>query len=86
MLLEAREADILLVPTQRFLAAIPAPSDADIATYYRTNARSYTVPEQRVLNVARIGPAQVSNIVPTDKEIADYYNSNQATYGGPRGA
>ena len=82
MLMEAREADIQLVPTQRFLAGIPAPTDADIATYYRTNARAYTIPEQRVLNVARIGPAQVANVVPTDKEIADYYNANQATYAG----
>lgn len=82
MLLEAREADIQLVPTQRFLAGIPAPTDADIATYYRTNARAYIVPEQRVLNVARIGPAQVANVVPSDKEIADYYKANQATYAG----
>lgn len=82
MLLEAREADIQLVPTARFLAGIPAPTDADIATYYRTNARAYTVPEQRVLNVARIGPSQVANVVPSDKEIADYYNANKATYAG----
>ncbi len=82
MLLEAREADIQLVPTDRFLAGIPAPTDADLATYYRTNARTYTIPEQRVLNVARIGPAQVVNVVPSDKEIADYYNANKATYAG----
>ena len=82
MLLEAREADVLLVPTARFLAGLPVPTDADLATYYRTNARAYTVPEQRVLNVARIGPAQVAGVVPTDKEIADYYNANQATFGG----
>ncbi len=82
MLMEAREAEVLLVPTQRFLGDIPAPSEADIATYYRTNARAYLVPEQRVLSVARIGPAQVANVVPSDKEIADYYNANQATFGG----
>ncbi len=82
MLLEAREADIQLVPTQSFLAGIPAPSEADIASYYRTNARAFSVPEQRVLNVARIGPAQVANVTPTDKEISDYYNANQAIYGG----
>ena len=32
MLLEAREADVLLVPTARFLAGLPAPTDADLAT------------------------------------------------------
>ena len=82
MLMEAREADILLVPTARFLTGIPAPSDTDIATYYKTNARAYTVPEQRVLNVARIGPAQVAGVVPGDKDIADYFTANQATFGG----
>ncbi|MES2903836.1 MAG: peptidyl-prolyl cis-trans isomerase [Pseudomonadota bacterium] len=82
MLLEAREAEILLVPTANFLSGVPAPTDADITTYYRTNARAFTVPEQRVIDVARIGPAQVANVVPTDKEISDYYNANQATYGG----
>ena len=82
MLMEAREADILLVPTARFLEGIAPPTETDIATYYRTNARAYLVPEQRVLSVARIGPAQVANVVPTDKEIADYYNANKATFGG----
>jgi peptidyl-prolyl cis-trans isomerase D len=82
MLLEAREADVALIPTAQFLAAIPAPSQADLATYYKANARRYLVPEQRVLNVARIGPAQVAGIAPTENEIADYYAANRATYGG----
>ena len=82
MLLEAREADVALVPTGLFAAGIPAPTDAAVATFYRTNARRYMVPEQRVLSVARIGPAQVAKVTATDKEIADYYAANQATYGG----
>lgn len=82
MLLEAREADVALVPTAAFLKDIPAPRDADIANFYKANARRYLIAEQRVLNVARIGPAQVAAVTPTDKEIADYYNTNQATYGG----
>ncbi len=82
MLLEAREAEVALIPVGLFLAAFPAPSQADLAIYYQANARRYLVPEQRVLNVARIGPAEVANVVATDKEIANYYNANQATYGG----
>ncbi|HEV2044512.1 MAG TPA: peptidyl-prolyl cis-trans isomerase, partial [Sphingomicrobium sp.] len=82
MLLEAREAEVALVPTGAFLAAIPAPSQADLAAFYQANARRYLVPEQRVLSVARIGPAQVASVVATDKEITDYYNANQATFGG----
>ena len=82
MLMEAREADVALIPTAQFLADIPAPTNPDLATYYQANARRYLVAEQRVLSVARIGPAQVASVTATDKDIADYYNANQATYGG----
>ena len=82
MLMEAREADVALIPTALFLADIPAPTNAELTTYYQTNARKYLVPEQRVLSVARIGPAQVASVTATDKEITDYYNANQATFGG----
>ena len=82
MLLEAREAEVALIPTELFLANIPAPTAADLKTYYQRNARRYLVPEQRVLSVARIGPAQVAGVVATDKEIADNYDANQAIYGG----
>ena len=82
MLMEAREADVALIPTAQFLADIPAPTNPDLATYYQANARKYLVAEQRVLSVARIGPAQVASVTATDKEIADYYNANQATFGG----
>ena len=82
MLMEAREADVALIPTKQFLTAIPAPSSAALATYYQANARRYLIPEQRVLSVARIGPAQVANVTATDKEITDFYAANQATYGG----
>ena len=81
MLLEKREADVALVPTAAFAAAVGQPSDAQLATFYRDNGRAYMVPEQRVLSIARIGPAQVAGIAATDKEINDFYNANQATYG-----
>ena len=82
MLMEAREADVALIPTAQFLADIPAPTNPDLATYYQANARKYLVAEQRVLSVARIGPGQVASVTATDKEITDYYNANQATFGG----
>jgi peptidyl-prolyl cis-trans isomerase D len=82
MLMEAREADVALVPIGLFANAIPDPSDADLQAYYRANSRRYLVPEQRVLNIARIGPEQVAGLAASDKEIADYYAANQTTYGG----
>ena len=82
MLLERREADVALIPIAAFAGQVGQPSDAQLAVYYRDFSRQYLVPEQRVLSIARIGPAQVAGLTASDKEIADYYNANQATYGG----
>ena len=82
MLLEAREAEIAIVPAERFAAGVPQPADPDIQRFYRENHARYMVPEQRVLNIARIGPAQVADVAATDQEIAAFYTANQALYGG----
>ena len=82
MLLEAREAEVGLVPIGLFAAGIPDPTDADIQAFYKENSARYMVPEQRVLSIARIGPAQVAKVVPSDQDIENYYKANQATYGG----
>ena len=82
MLLERREADVALIPLAAFAASVGQPNDAQLAAYYRDFGQRYLIPEQRVLSIARIGPAQVASLTASDKEIADYYNANQATYGG----
>src|SRR4029453_2568935 len=81
MLLEAREGQLALVPTDAFRAGLN-PSDGDLQSFYAQNGRRYVVPEQRVLRFARIQPEQVASIVPTDAEIAAYYKTNQTTYAG----
>lgn len=81
MQLEVREADVALIPTNIFLAKVGEPTSAQIDAFYRASLRRYTVPEQRVLNIATFGPENVAGVVASDKEIADYYNANQATYG-----
>ena len=82
MLLEAREAEIAIIPAERFSAGIPQPADADLQRFYKENGARYTVPEQRVLIIARIGPEQVAKVAASEQEIAAYYNANQAQYGG----
>jgi peptidyl-prolyl cis-trans isomerase D len=82
MLLESREAEIAMIPAEAFAAGIPQPGDADIQQFYAQNGARYMVPEQRVLNIARIGPEQVAKVTPTDEDIAAYYKANQASYGG----
>ena len=80
MLLEGRQGDVAFVPIEAFRSGLN-PTPADLQTYYSQNKARYTVPEQRVLRVAPIGPEQVAGLSASDKEIADYYNANQATYG-----
>lgn len=81
MLLEQREGQMALVPTEPFRAGLN-PSDGDLQSFYTQNRSRYMVAEQRVLKVARIGPETVASVVPTDAEIAAYYKANQAQYAG----
>jgi peptidyl-prolyl cis-trans isomerase D len=81
MLLEAREGQMGLVPTDAFKAGLN-PSDGDLQSFYSQNRQRYMVPEQRVLKLARISPDSVAAPAPTEAEIAQYYRANQATYAG----
>jgi peptidyl-prolyl cis-trans isomerase D len=82
MQMELRDADISLIPAALFAGKVGEPTDAQLATYFAQNRGRYAVPEQRVLDIVRIGPEQVASVKPTDKDVADYYAANQATYGG----
>ena len=82
MLLEAREAEVALVPTAAFAGGIAEPSEADVRAFYKQNSARYMVPEQRVLTIARMGPEQVASVSASDEEIAAFYKANQALYGG----
>lgn len=80
MLLEARQGEVATVPIAAFRGGLN-PSATDLQRYYAANASRYTVPEQRVLRFARIGPEQVAGVTASDQEIAAYYKDNQAIYG-----
>lgn len=79
MLLEAREGEAAIVPTELFKAGLK-PTGAQLQQFYAANRARYTVPEQRVLRIARISAEQVAGVTASDKEITDYYNANKATY------
>ena len=81
MLLEARQGEVALVPSELFRAGL-TPAEADLQRFYTENKARYTVPEQRVLRMATIGPEQIASVAATDQEIAAYFRANQATYGG----
>jgi peptidyl-prolyl cis-trans isomerase D len=81
MLLEQREGQMALVPTDPFRAGLN-PSDGDLQSFYAQNRNRYMVAEQRVLKIAKIGPETVANVAPTEADIAAYYKANQAQYAG----
>lgn len=81
MLLEQRRGELVLVDAAQFRAGL-TPTAADLQTYYAQNRQRYTVPEQRVLRIARISAEQVAAVAPNESEIAAYYKANSAQYGG----
>lgn len=79
MLLEARQGEAVALPTDSFKRGLQ-PTDPALQQYYSVNRARYTVPEQRVLRMASVSPAQVANVAASPQEIAAYYNANRANY------
>jgi len=79
MLLESREGEAIPVPLDTFKRGLQ-PTDAAVQQFYSANRARYMIPEQRVVRLASVGPAQVGNVVASPQEIAAYYNANRATY------
>lgn len=80
LLLEKRAGTIGFIPTS-VVPAGPAPSDADLATFYKRNVARYTVPERRIVRYAVVTPDMVkARAVPTDAEIAQRYQQDRAKY------
>ncbi len=80
LLLEKRTGTIGFIPAA-IVPAGPAPSDADLANFYKRNIARYTVPERRIVRYAIVTPEQVkAQAVPTDAEIAKTYQQDRARY------
>ena len=79
MLLEERQGEVGLVPLALFTSGLN-PTDAQLQQFYEAHKAQYTVPEQRVLKIAEVGPGQVANVHASDQEIAQYYNQHQDAY------
>jgi peptidyl-prolyl cis-trans isomerase D len=78
LLLNRREGVIGIVPPTP--DGIAAPTDAEVATFYRANIARYTLPERRVIRYAAIGPETVAVAAPTEAEIAAAYKADAAKY------
>jgi len=81
MLLEQRSGRVQLVPAAAFRGA--APTDAELADFYRRNVARYTVPERRVVRYALINRAAFEAAAqPSQQEISQAYQTNKAEYAG----
>ena len=75
LLLEKRSGSIGFVPSKAMPAG-PAPTDAEIATFYQRGAARYALPQRRVIRYAIVTPDQVkAQSTPTDADIAAAYKA-----------
>ena len=82
LLLETRQGQIAAVPSASFATNAPL-SDADLNTYFARNIARYTVPERRIVKLARFDRSRFDGkIVPTEAEIAAAYKNASAKYAG----
>lgn len=80
LLLERRQGEIALVPSNAMPAG-PAPTDAELQTFYTRNLSRYSVAERRVIRFARVTPEQVkARATPTEAEIAAAYKQDGGRY------
>ena len=79
--LETRTGALLTIPT----SAMPkgaAPTQAEVADFYTRNRARYTVPELRVVRIARFGADTVAaKARPAEADIAGFFRANQDRFG-----
>ncbi|MGI4876323.1 MAG: SurA N-terminal domain-containing protein [Janthinobacterium lividum] len=82
LLLERRTGSVAVIPTTA-MPVPPAPTDAQLTSYYASHAAQYTVPERRGFRFASLDRDKIAaGVQVTDAEIKKYYDANQETYGG----
>ena len=80
LMLEKRSGSIGFVPTKAMPAG-PAPTDAEIATFYQRSVARYGLPPRRVIRYAVVTPDQAkAQSIPTDAEIAAAYKTQGARF------
>ena len=78
LLLARREGMIGFVPANP--AGLAAPTEAEVAAWYKANAARYSLPERRVIRYALIGPESAAAPAPTEAEIAAAYKADASKY------
>lgn len=82
LLLEVRQGQVATVPSVNFASNTPL-SDADLTTYFQRNVARYTVPERRIVKLARFDRTRFDGKISlSDAEIAAAYKAGAAKYAG----
>ena len=80
LLLEKRSGSIGFVPAKAMPAG-PAPTDAEIAAFYRRSVARYGLPQRRVIRYAIVTPDLVkAQATPTDADIAAAYKAQASRF------
>ncbi len=82
LLLETHSGAIATVPAAA-MPAPPAPTPAQLASYYAANAARFTIPERRGFRYALLDRDGLAASVPvTDADVQAYYDANRDALGG----
>lgn len=80
LVLERREGQIAVVPSSLFLPK-KAPTDDELAVFYKKNSSQFIIPERRSVNYAIFSSDIVDKeATASDAEIKAYYDANKATF------
>jgi peptidyl-prolyl cis-trans isomerase D len=80
---EARSIDFVRL-TAAQAGNVPAPTEADLKTYFEANKAGFRAPEYRTLRIIRLSPADVAKTITiTDDELRKFYDSNKQRFTIP---
>lgn len=77
---ETRSGSVIALPSLSYAPQV-APTDAQLAAFYKANTNRFVRPERRVVRYATFGEDAVKNVpAPTDAEIAARFEASKAVY------
>jgi peptidyl-prolyl cis-trans isomerase D len=78
--LEQRNGLATFLPSSQYVPTSD-PADAELAAYFKSNARKYQVPEQRAISYAEFNVKDLAKPEPvTEAEIGDFFKANAAQF------
>lgn len=81
---ERRGFTLLKIGTEALTAPVPAPTDAELHSYYDAHKADFTDPEAKVLTFAALTPATLADkMTVTDAQVQQAYDKSKAQFENP---